>query len=197
MMVRHAIQGPVGTVVDIVKTTLDKCPPELAGDIMDRGIALTGGGALLRGLDERLREETGMPIHLADNPLESASATPPVSTWAVLNRLVTASTAPAKLCGRLIAAATSRAMHSASTLSEWSIISDSRCTNGADCTTASCRAPDGAEAIVTAAGSRPRALASSRPASSAGVLDRRELTEVGWMRPASATSSGSIMTRMH
>jgi rod shape-determining protein MreB and related proteins len=59
--VRHAIQGPVSTVVDIVKTTLGKCPPELAGDIMDRGIALTGGGALLRGLDERLREEAGMP----------------------------------------------------------------------------------------------------------------------------------------
>ena len=69
--VRHAIQGPVSTVVDIVKTTLDTCPPELAGDVMDRGIALTGGGALLRGLDERLREETGMPIQLADNPLES------------------------------------------------------------------------------------------------------------------------------
>ena len=69
--VRHAIAGPVSTVVDIVKTTLDNCPPELAGDVMDRGIALTGGGALLRGLDERLREETGMPIQLADNPLES------------------------------------------------------------------------------------------------------------------------------
>src|SRR5712692_5824179 len=69
--VRHAIAGPVSTVVDIVKTTLGKCPPELAGDLMDRGIALTGGGALLRGLDERLREETGMPVHLADNPLES------------------------------------------------------------------------------------------------------------------------------
>ena len=69
--VRHAIQGPVSTIVDVVKTTLDKCPPELAGDVMDRGIALTGGGALLRGLDERLRQETGMPIQLADNPLES------------------------------------------------------------------------------------------------------------------------------
>jgi len=69
--VRHAIAEPVSTVVDIVKATLDTCPAELAGDIMDRGIALTGGGALLRGLDERLREETGMPVHLADNPLES------------------------------------------------------------------------------------------------------------------------------
>ena len=53
------------------KTTLDKCPPELAGDVMDRGIALTGGGALLRGLDQRIREETGMPVHIADSPLES------------------------------------------------------------------------------------------------------------------------------
>ena len=69
--VRHAIAEPVSTVADIVKTTLDQCPPELAGDVMDRGIALTGGGALLRGLDQRLREETGMPIQLAGNPLES------------------------------------------------------------------------------------------------------------------------------
>jgi rod shape-determining protein MreB and related proteins len=69
--VRRAIADPVSAVVDIVKATLDKCPPELAGDVMDRGIALTGGGALLRGLDQRLGEETGMPVYLADNPLES------------------------------------------------------------------------------------------------------------------------------
>ena len=69
--VRHAIAEPVSAVVDIVKSTLDKCPPELAGDVMDRGIALTGGGALLRGLDERLGEETGIPVYLADDPLES------------------------------------------------------------------------------------------------------------------------------
>ena len=69
--IRRAIEEPLALIIDAVKTTLDKCPPELAGDVMDRGIALTGGGALLRGLDERLREETGMPIHLADNPLDS------------------------------------------------------------------------------------------------------------------------------
>ncbi len=69
--VRRAIEEPVNTVVDAVKTTLDKCPPELSGDIMDRGIALTGGGALLKNIDERLREETGMPIHMVDNPLDS------------------------------------------------------------------------------------------------------------------------------
>jgi rod shape-determining protein MreB len=69
--IRRAIEEPLALIVDAVKSTLDKCPPELAGDVMDRGIALTGGGALLRGLDERLRQETGMPVHLADNPLDS------------------------------------------------------------------------------------------------------------------------------
>ena len=69
--VRQAIEEPVNLIIDAVRTSLDKCPPELAGDVMDRGIALTGGGALLRGLDQRIREETGMPVHIADSPLES------------------------------------------------------------------------------------------------------------------------------
>jgi rod shape-determining protein MreB and related proteins len=69
--VRKAIEEPVNLIVDAVKNTLDKCPPELAGDVMDRGIALTGGGAMLRGLDSRIREETGMPVQIADNPLDS------------------------------------------------------------------------------------------------------------------------------
>src|SRR4028119_1283930 len=56
--IRKAIEEPVNQIVDAVKSTLDKCPPELSGDIMDRGIVLTGGGALLKGLDERLRHET-------------------------------------------------------------------------------------------------------------------------------------------
>jgi rod shape-determining protein MreB len=71
--IRKAIEEPVNQIVDAVKTTLDKCPPELSGDIMDRGIVLTGGGALLRGLDERLRHETGMPILIADDPLDSVA----------------------------------------------------------------------------------------------------------------------------
>ncbi|MFH9348131.1 rod shape-determining protein [Kitasatospora sp. NPDC017646] len=71
--VRTAIDEPVNSIIDAVKTTLDQCPPELAGDVMDRGIVLTGGGALLRGLDERLRRETGMPIHIAENPLDSVA----------------------------------------------------------------------------------------------------------------------------
>jgi len=69
--VRRAIDEPINLIIDAVKSTLDKCPPELAGDVMDRGIALTCGGALLRGLDQRIREETGMPVHIADSPLDS------------------------------------------------------------------------------------------------------------------------------
>jgi rod shape-determining protein MreB len=69
--VRRALDDPLNLIIDAVKSTLDKCPPELAGDVMDRGIALTGGGALLQGLDQRIREETGMPVHIADSPLES------------------------------------------------------------------------------------------------------------------------------
>ena len=69
--VRRALDEPINLIIDAVKSTLDKCPPELAGDVMDRGIALTGGGALLRGLDQRIREETGMPVHIADSPLDS------------------------------------------------------------------------------------------------------------------------------
>jgi rod shape-determining protein MreB len=71
--IRKAIEEPVNAIVDAVKSTLDKCPPELSGDIMDRGIVLTGGGASLKGLDERLRHETGMPIHVADEPLMSVA----------------------------------------------------------------------------------------------------------------------------
>ena len=68
-----ATEEPVNTIVDAVKTTLDKCPPELSGDIMDRGIVVTGGGALLAGMDERLRHETGMPIRITDDPLNSVA----------------------------------------------------------------------------------------------------------------------------
>ena len=67
--VREALEEPVNQIVDAVKSTLDKTPPELASDIMDRGIMLAGGGALLQGLDERLRRETEMPIHVAESSL--------------------------------------------------------------------------------------------------------------------------------
>ena len=66
-------EEPVSTIVDAVKITLDKTPPELAADIMEQGIVLTGGGALLHGLDVRLAAETGMPIIIANNPLLSVA----------------------------------------------------------------------------------------------------------------------------
>jgi rod shape-determining protein MreB len=71
--IREAIEEPVAAIVDAVKATLDKTPPELAADIMEQGIMITGGGALLRGLDVRLAHETGMPIHVAHEPLHSVA----------------------------------------------------------------------------------------------------------------------------
>ena len=68
---REALAEPVGAIIDAVKTTLDKTPPELAADIMEDGIMLTGGGALLGGLTQRLAHETGMPIRSAEEPLYS------------------------------------------------------------------------------------------------------------------------------
>jgi rod shape-determining protein MreB len=67
--IREAISVPVDAVLAAVRDTLDRTPPELASDIMDRGMILAGGGALLRHLDERLRRETGIPVHVADDAL--------------------------------------------------------------------------------------------------------------------------------
>ncbi len=67
--IRQALSEPVNAIVGAVKETLDRTPPELAGDIMDRGITLAGGGSLLQGFDERLRQECQMPAQLADSPL--------------------------------------------------------------------------------------------------------------------------------
>ncbi|MFN0029932.1 MAG: rod shape-determining protein [Acidimicrobiales bacterium] len=67
--IREALAEPVSSIVDAVKVTLDTTPPELAADIMEEGITLAGGGALLSGLDRRLANETGMPIRIAANPL--------------------------------------------------------------------------------------------------------------------------------
>jgi rod shape-determining protein MreB and related proteins len=71
--IRDALEEPVSAIIDAVKLTLDTTPPELAADIMDRGIMLAGGGALLNGLDSRLRDETGMPILVAPNPLHAVA----------------------------------------------------------------------------------------------------------------------------
>ncbi len=71
--IREAIEEPVSAICDAVKLTLDKTPPELAADIMESGITLAGGGALLNGLDARLEHETGMPIQIAPDPLYSVA----------------------------------------------------------------------------------------------------------------------------
>jgi rod shape-determining protein MreB len=71
--IRDAIEEPVAAIVDAVKVTLDKTPPELAADIMEQGIVLSGGGALLHGLDARLQNETGMPMVIAPDPLHSVA----------------------------------------------------------------------------------------------------------------------------
>ncbi|WAM32707.1 rod shape-determining protein [Caldicellulosiruptor naganoensis] len=68
--IRDALREPVMAIVDAIKQTLEKTPPELAADIMERGIMLTGGGALLKGLDKLIKQETGLPVHIAERPLD-------------------------------------------------------------------------------------------------------------------------------
>ncbi len=67
--VRIALEEPLNQIIDAIKSTLDKTPPELSSDVMERGIMLAGGGALLNQLDERMRRETEMPVHIAESPL--------------------------------------------------------------------------------------------------------------------------------
>ncbi|MBP9854988.1 MAG: rod shape-determining protein [Candidatus Omnitrophica bacterium] len=67
--VREALMDTVQAIVDASKTTLEQTPPELAADLIDRGIVMAGGGSLLRGIDKRIAEETGLPVHIADDPL--------------------------------------------------------------------------------------------------------------------------------
>ena len=68
--VREALTDPLNTIVEAIKTTLEKTPPELSADIIDHGIMLTGGGALLRGIDMLVMQQTGMPVHIANRPLD-------------------------------------------------------------------------------------------------------------------------------
>jgi len=71
--VREAMQEPITTIVESVRITLERCPPELSADLVDRGLVLAGGGALLRGLDKLLAEETGLPVHVAEDPLSAVA----------------------------------------------------------------------------------------------------------------------------
>ena len=71
--IREAMMDPLNVIVESVRITLERCPPELSGDLVDRGIVLTGGGALLKGMDQLLSEETGLPVHVADDPLSAVA----------------------------------------------------------------------------------------------------------------------------
>ncbi|MCL2056911.1 MAG: rod shape-determining protein [Oscillospiraceae bacterium] len=68
--IRQAIADPIASILDAIRTTLERTPPELSADIIDHGITLTGGGALLKGLDALITQETGMPVYIAENPLD-------------------------------------------------------------------------------------------------------------------------------
>jgi rod shape-determining protein MreB and related proteins len=81
--VREALLEPVQQILEVVRVALEKTPPELASDIMERGITMTGGGALLRGLDRLISEETGLPVVLADDPLSAVV----LGSGAVLDQL--------------------------------------------------------------------------------------------------------------
>jgi rod shape-determining protein MreB and related proteins len=71
--IREAMADRLAQVIDGIRTTLERCPPELAADLVDRGIVLAGGGALMKGLDRLIREETGLPVHVAEDPLSAVA----------------------------------------------------------------------------------------------------------------------------
>ncbi len=81
--IRDALKEPVGQIVDAVRSTLDKCEPELAADLVDRGIVLSGGSSQLRGLDKLLQAQTGLPVIVADDPLSAVAE----GTGVVMNEL--------------------------------------------------------------------------------------------------------------
>ena len=81
--IREALSEPVSSIVESIRITLERCPPELAADLVDRGMVMAGGGALLRGLDKLVAEQTGLPVHVADDPLSAVAE----GTGVVLNEL--------------------------------------------------------------------------------------------------------------
>jgi rod shape-determining protein MreB len=81
--IRDALQEPVSAIVDSVRITLEKCPPELSADLVDRGLVLSGGGSMLRGLDKLIASQTGLPVTLAEDPLSAVAE----GTGVVLNEL--------------------------------------------------------------------------------------------------------------
>jgi len=81
--IREALQEPISSIIDAIRITLERCPPELSADLVDRGMVLAGGGALLKGIDKLIAEQTGLPVHIADDPLSAVAE----GTGVVLNEL--------------------------------------------------------------------------------------------------------------
>jgi rod shape-determining protein MreB len=71
--IREALKEPLSSILESIRITLERCPPELSADLVDRGIVMAGGGALLRGIDRLVAEETGLPVHIADDPLSAVA----------------------------------------------------------------------------------------------------------------------------
>jgi len=93
--IREALQEPLSSILESVRITLERCPPELSADLVDRGIMMAGGGALLRNIDKLLAQETGLPVHIADDPLSAvAQGTGKVlQQLSLLKRVASSSTA--------------------------------------------------------------------------------------------------------
>ena len=71
--IREALSAPIGQIVDTVRMTLERCPPELSADLVDRGFVMAGGGSLIRGIDRLLSEKTGLPVTVAEDPLSAVA----------------------------------------------------------------------------------------------------------------------------
>jgi rod shape-determining protein MreB len=71
--IREALQEPLSAILESIRLTLERCPPELAGDLVDRGMVIAGGGALLRGIDKLIAQETGLPVHIPDDPMSAVA----------------------------------------------------------------------------------------------------------------------------
>jgi rod shape-determining protein MreB len=90
--IREALQEPVSTIVDAIRETLEKCPPELSSDLVDRGMVLAGGSSQLRGLDKLIADQTGLPVHLAEDPMSAVAE----GTGVVLNEMAFVARAAAR-----------------------------------------------------------------------------------------------------
>jgi rod shape-determining protein MreB len=71
--IREALKEPLSSILESIRITLERCPPELSADLVERGIVMAGGGALVRGIDRLVSEETALPVHIADDPLSAVA----------------------------------------------------------------------------------------------------------------------------